>query len=241
MSLASQQIEAERRLRALTAVRVERAWVGLGTYDEKDVARLLRLVLPVVLGAQRSSALLTNAYIAREVRRAIPSVKLNEVTGAALRNGAEPADVYRRPFVTVWTALSEGRQWEQAVNAGMAHLSSTATTDVQLAMRATMAKRELDLAPYGYRRKADASACPFCRAVDGAYVKATEGYAFALHGGCGCGFEVLREPHRGAVALPDGTRIRAYQYGPLNDAVAVHEHGELGPVLADPAHQFTSL
>jgi hypothetical protein len=58
---------------------------------------------------------------------------------------------------------------------------------------------------------------------------------------CGCGLEPNDEPHRGAVHLPDGTRVRENQYGPLNANVAVEDHGELGPVLVAPGQKFTSL
>jgi hypothetical protein len=60
----------------------------------------------------------------------------------------------------------------------------------------------------------------------------------ALHSGCECGVEPNREPHRGAVRLPDGTEIRKYAYGPLNDNVAVRNHGEYGPTLVGADHHF---
>jgi hypothetical protein len=46
-----------------------------------------------------------------------------------------------------------------------------------------------------------------------------------LHNHCGCSLEPV---------LDDVTPT------PLPEGVAVHEHGELGLVLGDPAHDFTS-
>lgn len=73
----------------------------------------------------------------------------------------------------------------------------------------------------------------------------TENGWFAANGivthNCGCSLEPLTEPHRGAVHLPDGTEIRPFAYGPLNEKVAVQLHEELGPVLTGPTHSFKSL
>lgn len=241
MSLTAQHIAAQKRLQDGAAAHVGRAWRLLGAYNRADVAVFQRLALPVVLGAQRSSALLTNAYIAKSARRSLPPIDLGLLTGAAIRNGTTPTEVYFRPFVTVWTALKAGSPFADAVSAGLARATSSAAMDVALSMRATMTEREGDLAPYGYRRVADPGACDFCLEVDGAYIKGADGFPMALHNHCGCGFDVLDQPHRGAVSLPDGTRIRAYQYGPLNEHVAVQDHGELGPVLTDPSQHFAAL
>ena len=96
--------------------------------------------------------------------------------------------------------------------------------DVQLSARATFdAVQAADSGIYGYQRVADGSACEFCQRLDGAYVKSAS--AMALHNGCGCSLEPLTAPHRLAAYLPSG--------------VAVHEHGELGPMLGSPDHSFT--
>lgn len=69
---------------------------------------------------------------------------------------------------------------------------------------------------------ADAGACGFCRLVDGAYLRTA--VAMALHVHCGCSIE---------------PRTAATEPSPVPGGVAVHEHGELGLTLADPAHAFT--
>jgi hypothetical protein len=61
----------------------------------------------------------------------------------------------------------------------------------------------------------------------------------ALHNHCGCGLEVLREPHELAARLPDGTEIESFPYSTY-EGVAVRQHGELGPILVDPKQHFTS-
>lgn len=223
--LTEAHIQAQAQLRALIAGAVGTAWQGLGSWDKADVPRFLNAAVPVVLAGQRHSVNLTNAYIARSLDRGPLPLDLTALTGAALRNGTPPQEVYRRPFVDVWGALKSGQVFEDAVAKGLARASSSAEMDVQMAMRATAnTVGEADDGIYGYIRVADGGACEFCQAVDGAYIKFAD--AMPLHNRCGCGLEPLTAPHPRAARLPSG--------------VAVHEHGELGPMLGSPDHDFTT-
>lgn len=224
-ALADAHLIAQQRLRQVVAQAVAAAWQGLPGYDAADVARFVDLSVPVVLAGQRQSAALTDAYLARFLGRQPLGINPADVTGAAVRNGTAPADVYRRPFVTVWTALGNGTQYTDAVSAGLARATGAAAMDVQLTHRATLqAVQDRDPAIRGYRRVADASACKFCVTVNGAFVKSAG--AMALHNHCGCGLEPVRED------VP---------VSPVPDTVAVHDHGELGPVLTEPGQHFTAL
>lgn len=162
-------------------------------------------MLPLVTAAQRQSILLTDAYLARALDRPPLGVDATAVI-ASLRRDTTPDQVYRRPFVTVWTALSKGTPFEQAIAAGLVRAAATAAMDVQLAHRgALQAAQDLDPRIRGYRRVADASACTYCSALDGAFVKNAD--AMALHNGCGCGLEpVDEEPDTSP--LPDGVAVR---------------------------------
>lgn len=222
--LVSAHIEAQARLRGLVSRAVQGIWTGLPGYDEENVANWLARVVPVVLAGQRQSAALTDAFIARAMRRAPIGIKAETVTGAAARNGVAPQEIYRRPFVTVWTALGNGQALEQAVTAGLARARSTAAMDIQLASRSTLtAIEQADGDIRGWQRVADPGACEFCQQVDGAFVKSAA--AMPLHNHCGCTLEPLTS-RAGTSPVPDG--------------VAVHMHGELGPVLTSPDHHFTS-
>jgi hypothetical protein len=221
--LAEAHIEAERRLRLAAVAGTERIWRGLPAYDEANVDQWLSQVLPLVTAAQRRSVSLTDGYLGRAMRRRPLGVSPDEIL-SGLRNGTPPEEVYRRPFVTLWSAL-EGTPYLDAVAAGGARATGTAAMDVQLAMRGTAeAVNEADPNMYGFMRVADGGACAFCQEVDGAYVKS--GDAMALHNNCGCGLEPLDAPHSRAASLPSG--------------VTVHEHGELGAVLTSPEHDFTT-
>jgi hypothetical protein len=224
-ALAEAHVAAQERLRAIVAQALTAAWLGLASYDREDVDGWLGQVVPFILAAQLQSAALTNAFVGMAMGRSPLAIDPTRVTGAAIRNGAEPAEVYARPFVTVWTALSNGTEWDQAVSAGLARATSTGEMDMQLASRATYAEvQRLDESIRGYRRVADSTACDFCRLIDGALVKSAS--ASPLHNRCGCGLEPVIE-----IGTPS----------PLPETVAVHEHGELGAVLTDAAHHFETL
>lgn len=224
-ALTDAHIEAQRRLRVMVAQAVGTAWTSLPAYDEEQVPTFTATAASVVVAGQRQSVALTNAYLARALGRQPLPLDTPAII-AALRGDATPGEVYRRPFVTVWTALKAGSEFEAAVAAGLARATSTASMDVQMAMRAASnAVQAADDRIYGFQRAADPGACSYCSMLDGAYVKSAD--AMPMHNGCGCGLEPLTAPHPRAASLPDG--------------VAVHEHGELGPVLGDPAHSFDSL
>lgn len=228
--LTRAHIEAEARLRALTERAVRRAWTGLASYDQADVPNFLSLVVPVIEAAQRQSVALTVAYLARAVDGPAVGLNVPEVI-AGLRNGVPSSEVYRRPFVTVWSDLKDHRPYEQAVNAGLARASASAAMDVQLAMRQTLvAVGERSDTIVGYQRVPDADACAFCVLVAGQRYLTEQ--LLPIHNRCGCGVDVITAADRG----------NFFAGNMANDlsipGVAVHEHGELGPVLGDPNHSF---
>lgn len=226
-------------LRRSAGQALTRVWQELPGYDRANVDQWLTESLPLVEAARRQGMALTNAYVADAMQRGPIELDIAALL-QGLRNGADPAEVYERPFITLWSSLQEGTGWADAVSAGLDRATSAVELDVQLSMRS--AAEAIDLADpnvFGYERVANPSACTFCREVDGAYVKGSDGFVYALHNHCGCGIRPRKEPHPGAVKLPDGTEIRPYAYGPLNDNVAIADHGEIGPVLVDPTQHFT--
>lgn len=223
--LADAHIRGQQRLRQLAARVVGQAWDRLPSHDEANVPQFLKVALPVVAAAQRQSVSLTDAYLARSLERRTLGINPDDIIGPHVRAGASPSEVYRRPFVTVWTALGKGTPYRDAIAAGQARATSAAEMDVQLASRgAFAAAQQADHTIRGYQRVADAGACEFCRAVDGAFVKSA--LAMPLHNHCGCSLEPI---------------VDVVHDTPLPAAVAVHNHGELGAVLTAPGDHFTTL
>jgi hypothetical protein len=223
-TLATVHLQTQARLREIVAAAIATIWQGLGSYDERDVDRFVELAVPVVLAGQVQSVALTEAYIVRRLQLAPIGLDTSDLTGAAVRGGVALEEVYRRPFVNVWTALGKDEPWDAAVDAGEARATASAEMDVQLAHRASYgAIQRAEPRIKGYRRRANAGACSFCRLVNGAKVKRAD--AMPLHNRCGCGLDPILADDFTVSSTPDG--------------VAIHEHGELGPLLTDPAHDFT--
>lgn len=247
-------------LRERASAGVAQAWDGLGSYDEPDVARFVATAVPLVAASQAQAATLTDAYLASETGRSPLGIDPAAVTGAAVRAGVDPAEVYRRPFVQVWKALKDGTDWADAVAGGRARIANTAHTDVQLAMRGAahnIMGRDSRIA--GYRRVLTGRSCALCATAS------TQRYhrqqLLPIHGHCDCSVAPIigdRDPGRvinrrlvrdlKAAGGPEYWKDRGVTVE--NDQVlvdgsplktAVHEHGELGPVLTDASQNFTQL
>src|SRR5688572_27670743 len=84
------------------------SWNGMADYRDADVDRLVRLVVPVVAAGQTRAASLTVAYLralADAAGVALPGTVDASVTAY---RGVPAVDVYRRPAVTLYTALANG-------------------------------------------------------------------------------------------------------------------------------------
>jgi hypothetical protein len=235
--LTQAQIAAQQRVRERASQAVARAWTSLQSYDEDDVPVFLAVAVPAVIAAQRLAASLTNAFLARSVGRQPLPLDLARLIGPAIRNGATPAEVYRRPFVTTWTALGNGTQYEDAVAEGLHRATSTAEMDVQLTMRQTLVDvGQRDELILGYQRVPDPGACDFCRLIAGQ--RYTIEQLIPVHNHCGCGVDVITAANRG-----DFTGNPENDLSVTRDGVtaAVEEHGELGPLLVNGDDHFTRL
>lgn len=207
----------------LVSTGVERIWNGLPAYDEANVPQWLGQVVPLVTAGQRQSVALTEAFLARSLKRQPIGVNPDDVI-SSVRPGVAPEEQWRRPFVTVWTALSKGSPYVDAVGSGLARADGMAAFDIQASMRATAgAVQRADPQIQRWQRVADGGACAFCQEVDGAILMNAD--ALPLHNNCGCSIEPLLE------VVPTT---------PTPSAVAIHDHGEMGPMLTDPAQSFTS-
>lgn len=234
--LAAAHIQAQQRIRDATAGAVASVWSGLPAYNEAQLDEWLTRVLPVIEAGQRTSVAATEAFLAHALRRAPIGMNPAEFVGAAVRAGTPPEDVYQRAFVTVWTALKAGDDLHAAIAAGLARATGTARTDVQLTMRATLrGVGEADDLILGYQRVPDGGACDFCLACADLRYRVSD--LLPIHNRCGCGVDVITGRQRprfsGLYANDIPTAVEGV-------SAAVRQHGELGPVLVNAAHTFTS-
>ncbi len=261
--LAERYRDALIDVRKRVSSRVDRSWRDLGSWRDDDVARFQARVLPVVAAGQRRTVALTDAYLARATRTRPVGLVADDLIGAAVRNGTDPATVYARPFVQLWSALAAGSQFADALNAAGARAAASSAMDVSLTMRASAQafdeQAEFESKVIGWERVLDPDACAYCAAASTQRYKSPN--LEALHTNCNCGVAPVFAEN--AKAIKDFNRkvlhnikdANAGQDAPYWQArhfsvdgqtgevilpdVAVHEHGELGPMLADASHSFS--
>jgi hypothetical protein len=248
---------ADVRIRQMVTAAVLQAFNGLGSWRDADIARFVDTVLPIVAGAQRQMGSLTEAYLSAAIAdmlgEAVRPAGGTPLTGAALRGGTKPAEVYARPIRTVWQALADGKDLQEALAAARLRLWQITTTDLQLAK--THAARQVlagDHRVVGYRRVLKGSqSCGLC------LVASTQRYHRAqllpIHPGCDCGVAPIVGDHDPGQVLNSGLLEQAHaaiadRFGvsdasarnpDYRDFLVTHEHGEIGPVLARKGDAFT--
>lgn len=216
---------------------VSRQWGGLSSYRDADIERFVRAVVPVVTGGQLRTAQLTDAYLANVEAAALGGtpkpvgVKPATVTDQAMR-GVTADEVYTRPGKVVWTALGKGVPIDVAARYGLTRAVSLVSSDMQLAKTHTSKNLfERNDKVVGYRRVlSGGDSCALCMIASTQRYHAGE--LMPIHPGCSCDVEPIyghKDP--GRVIDPDR---------PEGDIqVVVHEHGEMGPLLAVQGQAFT--
>lgn len=260
VTLAQHASTAVTTIRDRTLAQSIALWSALPDYSDEGLGIWLSRVVPLVSGAQRAVGTLTGVYLAsvlsemtgKTVPPAIAPAEM--VTGPALRNGVSLVDEYTRPFIEIWSALAQDTEFSAAVGLGRARMESMMNTDIQLARTHAARYSMGDARKYGvvgYRRVTSETACKLCQ------IAATQRYRadklMPIHNNCHCGIapitgksdpgQVIDRAQAAEGAEYDGhTKNSLRRYG--EDAltfpgVVVHEHGEIGPVLAVKGHAFT--
>jgi hypothetical protein len=248
-------------LRASIVQQLYATWFGMNSYRDSDMKDFLDLALPLVQAGQETSAVATTTYMQLQMQllgldgESIQLPDLTDVTGAALRNGVAPSEVYSRPFKEVWTALSKGQTFDDAVQFGAQRLRQLVETDLQLShthTSRTLLSGRNDVV--GFRRVPTGTyTCALC------LVASTQRYhkfdLMPIHPGCDCrvapiigdqnapqvvdpGF--LEEIHK-AVERQFGVSARDARTIDYRKIMTTYEHGEFGPTLAVVGQHHTIL
>lgn len=246
-------------VRATVLQQVLAAWNSLTSWRDKDIAKFVATVVPKVLAGQDKMTALTGAYLNRTVAINSPGAKsvpvpTKDSVGAAVRNGTTPQEVYKRAGPTVWRALQGGDSLPDAVSKATDRLTKQVQSDMQLSR--THASQEVmskATGVVGYRRVLTGNkSCALC------VVASTRTYRksdlLPMHPGCDCvvapvfGTEyrpatgeddkaVLNAAH---AEIADRLGVDTNKAAALRQLTIVHDHGELGPVLAVRSQNFTS-
>lgn len=242
------------RLHTLAAVQA--AWRQLDMYYKVDTDAFAATVAPIIGGGQRATAALMETYLAayagQYTNEPVPTVDLNDVTGAAVRGGTPPIAVYERAGKEVAKYLALGHPLDDAIEAGLRRAQNMAATDLQLAKTHT-ARGLFGRMPgvVGYRRVlTGAYSCGLC------VVASTQRYHRAnlmpIHPGCDCMVLPIIGSHDPGQVLDEQTLDSAHQsirdqFGEIDyggrapdyrKVLVTHEHGELGPVLGVRGQHF---
>jgi hypothetical protein len=223
---------------------IEQEWSSLGSWDSTDVDRFLSRVIPIVSGGQKMTARIVDVHVSQLLSEmtgdTISAVGLN---GADLENlrGVPAGEVYRRPFVELWSALKEGQLFADAIEVGRSRLNEIADDDMSLAYRHAN-KLTLERQPRvtGYRRivrpeLSKGGTCPLCHlAAENRYRKSD---LLPIHTHCRCAVMPI-------VGEADpGSRLNADDLGQLEkptETPVIRHHGELGPILQIAGQHFTT-
>lgn len=261
MTLSPEQVvtgygRAVSAVRAAVVAFARAVWSAQGQYRDADVDALVSLIVPRVTAGQVQVANLTSAYIAQVASLrsgalvAPAAVDVAEVTGG---RGVDPAEVYRRPAVEVYTALSEGVGFADAVQRGARRLESLVGTDMQMAkVRQARSSFRSSGARYFRRVLNGSENCALCM------LASTQRYhrdtLSPIHPGCDCGVDALPDDtDPGQVLDPDEVeRIHdqvAEAFGTSDRGgraidyrlIQVRDHGEYGPTLTWRGQDFTAL
>lgn len=176
-------------------------------------------------------------------------VEIPPTTVPPVRRGVDPQIVYSRPAEVYRLAVATGSDEREAVEKAVTRAEKLGATDVMLAGRAAQHEQMRALKVSRYRRVlrpelSKHGSCGLCIAASTRVY--TIGNLLPIHGGtCNCetvAIDGAKDPGHalnqddlerlyaaaGSTAAADLKRVRA----------VVHEHGELGPVLARDGHEF---
>ena len=211
---------------------------------------LVSMFVPAVEAAQLQVASLTSVFLAARTG----SEPLPVSPSVTSRRGVPPDVVYSRPVIAARTAISQGKPFGAAMDAGFRRLESLAATDVQLA-KTFQADRSLQDAGVTFYRRVPQGprTCALCLIASTRRYRT--GNLLDIHPGCNCTVDVLDSDFGEAddfvinEDLLEATHAKVEEFTGLQDRggravdyrklLIEHEHGELGPVIAWRGQQFT--
>ncbi len=249
---------SDERVRQKVLDYLKAKWFGQGSWREADIQLLVAEARAVVDIGKKQVSGLTVAYLDSLVQAAglgRPPYAAIDLSDQSLR-GVDPDELYRRSGITVWTALSKGKDIKEAARLGWLRLEETAETGMQLAHTHT-ARAWMERSPHvvGYRRVVrGSSTCALC------YLASTQRYHKAalepIHTRCHCKVVPIIGTHDPGQLIdeerytalhsalrdqyPDAFTSKGWESSNKpNSHIRIHEHGETGPTLTWAGHGFT--
>jgi hypothetical protein len=170
-------------------------FLGLDNWRDGDYERYLSLLQPRLDGVKIQAARLQAAYYAEMALLSgqpfTPVAVTASTVNTQVLRGVGLDEVYRRPFVTLYTALSQGKTVTEAVTEGAARAFGLGATDVKLSTtHSGRAVRGSNNNVVGHRRVLSGGKnCALC------VIASTQRYTVSdlqpIHPGCSCGEEPI--------------------------------------------------
>jgi hypothetical protein len=242
-------------LRTKTGAVVAALWGDIGNVDDQAIEQFVTRAVPVVQGAQRETARLLQGFVGLLLGGGV------EVDADAIidgyRGGVPWATVYERPGISARAALTRGDKWSEAMRIASERAQSTAEVDVAMAQRDGMDQiTTTDQRVVGYRRTLTGASCALCATAS--TQRYHSGDLMPIHNRCDCGvapiigdedpgqvinkplLRDLRQAGKGKSGpYWENRRVTVAEDGTVSIAQpVVHDHGELGPVLAAAGDHF---
>lgn len=229
-----------------------RVWSSSPGFRDEDVARIIAQIVPAVRAGQVQVAQLTDAYIGRAAILAGVSWTAGVDVASIVNYRGVPADeVYRRPAVTVYTALSKDVPYSMAVQQGLDRLLNLVGTDLQQS-RNRAASDAMTRSGFKYFRRVlrGRKNCALCA------IASTQRYyrgdLMPIHPACDCGVAPIDSPRdpgqvidaetletiHSKVEELTGTVDRGGRAPDYRDLLLTNTHGELGPTLGWRGQHF---
>lgn len=255
--LALRYTRRHNRILVATSTAIARAWSSLAALDDGAATRFATAAATLSRAAQTETAASLDGYLALLLGSQPLGLNPDDLTGAAVRSGAEPFDVYLRPIVAARVKVSDGMSFSDAMEFGRSSAISTAQTDVALTQRAAMASASQQTGIVGYRRVLTGKSCGICATASTQRYRT--GTLMPIHNRCDCGVapiigskdpgqvinqQLLKDLKNAERSATEAQRrhLAVDKDGTIHlPDIAVHEHGELGPVLTDASHDFAEL
>lgn len=122
------------------AASVRRTWLGLGSWNEADVARFTRLAQAAYEATGTRVAALVDATTAQLANTRPIGVAARIAPTISNPRPLPAAEVWRRPFIEHWSNLSRGVDFQASLNSAVHRAETIAVQNTQMVMREAMAE-----------------------------------------------------------------------------------------------------
>ena len=229
------------------------SWLGLGSWDQEDVADFVEQAEPTVNAGQDLTGMLVDQYVSESLSELTKQLVIPRgIPSMTNLRGTPFSEVYARPFVEVWTNLRDGQPFEVALERGLDRLTRLGEDDLTLAYReatrVSLSRNGVTFYRRVIRPELSGAVCGLCVAASGQRYKSDQ--LMPIHTHCRCAVMPIidgADPGREINGQDiDSLYREASKNGRTakelsNTKFTLHEHGELGPMLMPKGQQFATL